>query len=822
MPHTRSVIEALFVAVWLVVIAAEPAAAEQPSSPLADPADAFPRIVVGSAMLWGTPHSTRFRNGFYENAPLVPADTPDAGKDDRPHFPRAWFEDMRNAGIDAVDQCFFDSTPMSVLLESLDAAKASVTGIRVFPMMDNMPKKGPTFLVELWKNEALRKHPSLLRVGGRPVVITFGTHGAEVWRKRLADARKVGGSYFVIGDVSQPLWTQRHYGWPLTPELLDTVRVANEPVQGIYCFADWSPPQMRLLARLMEMGRSFTPPKLVGGCVVAGYTSSTRPGIIHDLRGTDRFRRQWLDVIAESPGFVYVTTLNDYTEATEQECSANSTYSFIDLNAYFGARWKTGQWPAVDAPQAFLSYRKAVAASEAVEVELVLLRPEMTGDEDAEQIAAQFQASLTLALNGAKRVEFAPVRPRVFPGHLVWRFWSEGGLAEDGYAVPAVEITAAGRPLPLPGGAAAPFAIVRNGEQVARRWLHVPLHRVRPGVAARLVVTGTAGNAYPRTVRVDGLPWNDVACALLEREANSLSPSITAEQLREGFREELFTGPGWCPMAYKDGTLKRNIIDQVDRYTAVIRMKDNTFVYPTPALVEPPRLVKNESSIDPATVMDVTIAPGEKLADRGWMRRDLALPGGKIRPGIQRDGNGPWFLRFDGVDDEIALGGITMPPGPATLELTLRPAQTDRHQTIFDSSEPILTLVLEPRGTLRLLRWDQEREEVMLEGRETLQPGAWHHVVAVFTGAALRLYVNGKQDGSDVPIHGLRSDHMSCVGGPARWATGIRAAGRFHGDIGSFRVLQRALTAEQVAERHRSLPRNDDGATPEPTQAERR
>ena len=150
----------------------------------------------------------------------------------------------------------FDSTPLSVLLESLDAAKASDTGVRVFPMMDNMPKKGPTFLVELWKNEALRKHPSLLRVGERPVVITFGTHGAEVWRKRLADARTVGGSYFVIGDVSQPLWTQRHYGWPLTPGLLDAVRAANEPVQGIYCFADWSPPQMRLLAPAGRRRRS--------------------------------------------------------------------------------------------------------------------------------------------------------------------------------------------------------------------------------------------------------------------------------------------------------------------------------------------------------------------------------------------------------------------------------------------------------------------------------------------------------------------------------------------------------------------------------------
>jgi hypothetical protein len=72
-------------------------------------------------------------------------------------------------------------------------------------------------------------------------------------------------------------------------------------------------------------------------------------------------------------------------------------------------------------------------------------------------------------------------------------------------------------------------------------------------------------------------------------------------------------------------------------------------------------------------------------------------------------------------------------------------------------------------------------------------------VLAVFTGSALRLYVDGKQDGADVPIHGLRSDKESAIGGPALWANGIRAAGFLQGDLGSFRVLQRYLTPEEIA-----------------------
>jgi len=81
-----------------------------------------------------------------------------------------------------------------------------------------------------------------------------------------------------------------------------------------------------------------------------------------------------------------------------------------------------------------------------------------------------------------------------------------------------------------------------------------------------------------------------------------------------------------------------------------------------------------------------------------------------------------------------------------------------------------------------------------------LTAGAWHHVAAVFTGGELRLYVDGRQDAAAVPVHGLRSDKESAIGGPSLWAAGVRAAGHFRGDIKGFRVLQRSLTPEEVAE----------------------
>lgn len=820
---TFDVIIAAVIAAGLLLVSAagcRPDADRRPDPDAApragSPPESFPKIVVASAMLWSTPHSARFRpgfgaptysgSGFYENAPLVPADRPDAGSDAEPHFPKDWFEDMARAGIDAVDHCFFGTKNLPVLLQTAEAARESGTGVQVLPMIDTMPAaEGMAFLVDLWRNEPLRNHPNLLRFGDRPVVMTFGVHGGDVWRQRLALAEQAGARYFVITDVSES-----RLGRPTVPD-------DHEPLHGLYRFVELDGSGLPGLAKL---ARSYDPPKLFGGSVMPGYIGATRQGILRDHRGTDVFRRNWLQIIDHDPAFVYLSTLNDYTEATEQECSANSTYAYIDLNAYFGGRWKTGAWPARAAGQAFLSYRKAVATTEAIELELVLLRPELTGKEDAAGIAERFRATASLAMNGADRVGVAPVQPQVFPGHLVWRFWATGTHA-DGYAVPAVKIEVDGAALELPAGAPAPFAIVRNGEPLSRRWLHVPLHRIRPGVAARLAVAPTGDGPYPRTIRIEGLPWDDVACGVLERQANSLSPALAPDRLRDGFREEFYAGPGWCPMEYRNGTLKRNVVDQVDRYTAVIRMHDETFVYPAPALVDPPRTLPDAPAVDPATVIDPMIGPGKKMTDRGWLKRDLVLPADATRPTAHQDDDGAWFLRFDGVDDRITQGPIAMPPGPATVELLLRPADTERMQTVFDSSEPVLSLVLAPGGTLRLLRTDQQLKVVTLAGKTPLQAGTWHHVVAVFTGRSLRLSVDGKQDGPEIPIHGLRSDKETSIGGPALWAKGIRAAGFFKGDIRQFRVLQRSLSPDEIAARSQglSLPglgaRINGGSSPE-------
>ena len=324
--------------------------------------------------------------------------------------------------------------------------------------------------------------------------------------------------------------------------------------------------------------------------------------------------------------------------------------------------------------------------------------------------------------------------------------------------------------------------------------------------------TSDSGLEYPRTIKVRGLPWDKVMGGAIELHPNPLEHALSAETLRDGFREDFESEPGFAPMHYKDGWIKRCIVDKSDRYTAVIRMKDNTFVYAKPLIVAAPRP-------DLATVVDLIISPetkkdGDKefLADRGPLRRDMELPkkGAEERPEISSDGAGkPYFLRFNGLKTQLSTGALSTPPGDATLELWIRPRKTGSVQTVYDSWGSTLSLGIDGNGKLNLLRVNQARQAVWLHGKTVLSADVWHHVVAVYTGIELRLYVDGKPDASPVECHGARTDEKSVIGAGTGMLKALEGRhesdnGSLNADIALFRLLQRAMTDEEVEKRYKA------------------
>ncbi|MEK6793149.1 MAG: LamG-like jellyroll fold domain-containing protein [Spirochaetota bacterium] len=778
--------------------------------PCAHPSDAdvkMPKIVIGNIMLWSTPGSKRFQKGyitpageaggFYENAPLLPIYGERTNS--TPGMFRQIFIDANKAGIDVIEvDCFEDMGPKSLLWWAEEARRAG-TDVKICIMMDRMDKKGADFLAVISKSKELLDHPFLFKVAGRPLVISFGYYGADVWKERIARARAAGGDFCIINDLSglgKDVWNDGR-----VPE---KALAGIEATDGIYNFA--GNPSLfatgnSIVSAMKQAAASMAQPKMIGASVRWGYISSTRVGNMSSPMGTRIYRHTWLDIMTNEIDLVHLTTLNDYSE-TEMECSANTTFTFNDLNAYFGARWKTGVWPKREKPQAFLSYRKAVVADEPSLFELVLLVPNAT-DNASDAIARRYSADVRVRCSDGSIVTLEPAAAEPLPGHLCWNFSSKG-ISVVGFGIPSVRVRLDGKDILVPRGALAPFAIVRNGESVARKWLHVPLHRIASGIDAALAVATDDLGSYPRRISISGVPWKDAMGGLIELNANPLTGMTMASDMSGGFTEAEYDGPGYQPIRYEHEREKRVFMDEIDRYTAVIRMNDDTFVFPSPVQAKPPR-TNISLPVDTATIMDFIIEPGTVLIDRGHMHRDVKLPSAAAAPGIERDGpEAPWHLRFDGVSNRIALIGanapvgvnpMCMPPGPVTIELRLRPRSSVAAQTIFASIGAVANIKLQGDMTLEITRMNEERIDVVLPGRTPLVENAWSHVVVTFNGRELALYVNGKPDGT-VSCLGLRTEERSFLGGPS----GL--GGFFSGDIGMFRVLQRSVAAREVEDRY--------------------
>jgi hypothetical protein len=796
-------------------------------------------------MWWSGPSSWRFipggcsdkhpaghpPSGHYENAPLIPSAERDAeGRSlDYPEgMSIQLFRDAAEAGIDVVIyDCFSDGAgDFIALFRVAEAARLSGTGVTITPCIDRMPNDGLDFLKHLWlfrdpdSGKLLREHPNLLRVNGVPVAFEYHKAAPEVWNERFARVKAVGGNCFVVAHGSDGINSA------VRGRLSERVRehIAFAPAAYIFGSNSVAFGAPDPIEDLLKMARSFDPPKAVGGAAGPGYIGTTRVGNVLDPRGTRLYRQQWVNKIKLNPDLVQLPTGNDYSEATEQECSVNSTFTFIDLTRYFGTRWRTGQWPELNRPQAFLSYRSTVSLGERAEFELVLLRPDITGDESADQIARRFTAICRVHTSDGQMIDLPPVVPQAELGQIVWRFWNEQGFTAAGWGRPQVRIEADGQTVALPDGPAAAFGIMNQGEELARKWLRVPLHRIRDGIQAQVRVSGSPDNLYPRTVRVEGLPWEDVAGGTLMRNGiTSLWYTLPPDVLRDGFVERFYGGPGFACMHYQDGWKKRRVIDQQDRYTAVVRFRDGTLAYPQPAVLAAPH-------VDPATALDLMIPPPleqlgpplsdslvkqwkpseDLLVDRGPLGHDVALPPASdpARPAILRDApEGPWYLRFDGQDDQLKTGVLTMPPGPVTVDLLVRFRATGRSQVIFDQWGDALGIGLTSQGRLVVVRVNQRRKMDWLEGEQRLEPEKWYRIAATFNGRELQLYVNGKPDGQPVASHGLRTDENTVIGGQIGMLVELagiheRIKGFFAGDLARVRVLQRAMDEAEVESMH--------------------
>jgi len=776
--------------------------------------------MIGTVMDWCLPGSHRLVQGelidskgekiicgFYGDAPLV-------------RNMEQEFQDLKAAGIEVLAFDFFPEMNVPSTLERLaDTARASGTGVRVMGMLEPSRdlKWSPDILKRVWEakgknGDFLRNHPGLLTVGSDriPAFITYGTEPADVWKERLGIVRSSGGNAFVIGDVTS-------IEVAVTTKVPDRFHESIAPLAGTYFFVSHTSgvrlDEKSIMPDFMRFGRSFDDAKVVGAGIAPGYVGSVGTGNLLSPHGTAFIRRQWLDTIENNPDFIHLTMLSDYSENTEMECSENSSFTFLDLARYFGSRWRTGRWPELEKPEAFLSYKKTLSPSQKAGFELLILDPGLTGIETVEEISKRISAKLEVAFQSGETVGVPRVKASAFPGHAVLEFAADKAWDGSHFAIPRTPVIVMdGKKLDLSVADLAPITVLESGGEASRQWFHVPLNRVRALKDAALRVEVAEGESYPRILRLSGIDWDAMDGVVFERSPNPLHYALTSGEVKAGWSEPYYVGPGYAPMAYHSGWSKRWVADQIDSYFSVIRFKDGTIGFPRPTAISAPRLK------DPTVVQDPVISPlnGQKnideLSDRGPLQRPLPL-GPDDSPGRPRivpvDTGSPWWaLRFDGKDDRIKQGPYTFPPGDATVEFWIKPDGTDARQSLLYSQSACFNLTLVPGGRVVLERSDERRQPVKVVGTSPLAAGRWNHVAAVYSGEHLRLYVNGRPDG-EAACPGARTDEFTLIGGKPDTGFSKDAAAALHlaqgrdsepfaGDLARFRVLGRAATAKEI------------------------
>jgi hypothetical protein len=162
-------------------------------------------------------------------------------------------------------------------------------------------------------------------------------------------------------------------------------------------------------------------------------------------------------------------------------------------------------------------------------------------------------------------------------------------------------------------------------------------------------------------------------------------------------------------------------------------------------------------------------------------------------------------LRLDGTGQYAALPiGILWNMYDFTVAAWVKLDGPGAGQHIFDfGSSPSSTMYLTPLGTTGVVRFaittSNPNAGPRIDGTAPLPAGAWVHVAVTKSALVGRLYVNGGQVGEN-PNVGLYPARLGNA--PNNWIGRSQNPSDpfFAGLVDDFRIYQRGLTADEIAE----------------------
>ncbi|MFH1885047.1 MAG: LamG domain-containing protein [Planctomycetota bacterium] len=176
---------------------------------------------------------------------------------------------------------------------------------------------------------------------------------------------------------------------------------------------------------------------------------------------------------------------------------------------------------------------------------------------------------------------------------------------------------------------------------------------------------------------------------------------------------------------------------------------------------------------------------------------------------IDRFGNPDSAYSFDGVDDYIDCGSGTSTLFNSWDSFTLAAWIKHAESSTFDS---IVARHDDRNGTFNyaigvidnkfVLIADQAYEDSRwLRSNTVLTDGLWYHVVGVYDNKNMTVYVNGREDGSDIfPVGGTGDSTASLYIGNTGYWSSYSDDRYFSGVIDGVRIYNRALTETEIAQ----------------------
>ncbi|MEM1370226.1 MAG: LamG-like jellyroll fold domain-containing protein, partial [Cyanobacteria bacterium P01_H01_bin.15] len=660
-----------------------------------------------------------------------------------------------------------------------------------------------------YHNRRYRDTDELYRLQGKPVDFLYNSmiyNPPSFWADVIS---RLDSS---LGD--RPLLSLGPGGLPMTLHAdFDSERFrsfTDEYFDSIFVFNLWGPTADSFPGKIAKYYRNQNEPIQVIGTAVPGYWSVRHnQRTLVSARYTQRLRESLSASLADNVDGIHVTTWNDFKENTQFFPSFTFLDSRLEILQALTIKWRgKEQTKTTDFPKVILTYKKAAYPGEPLGFEVYLLPTNPPNFKLQAKIYVETQDGELLlstknqAIQPGNAIQF-PIKsqkvstPDSSPGALSIKLQLE-------YDNKTVSISNLPQIAILPLDYLDPDLLMYS----------IPVHNLAKAPrSANLVLNNAVEGIVPNdgltAYRVDVSGDEEIDYAVM-RNSHAVRLMAPHDQAGAEFYPGRSSDISLAPMRYKNhlDTISdegrsafipkiQNMRDGQSHYpirtagrnyyAGLVRYKDGSYAY-TPLMWT----TNHKDKVQLLGSYLFNTIKHDLIKDRGSYSRDINLgPESKsfrrtqIRPGFS-------ILKWTNESPLVGLPNDFIPPGNSSVEYILR---------LGDISEARPVLVQSGQSRQLDLRINKERQFVLSRKNNLgvlvevvsnrLTEGEIYHVVSVYTGTMLKLYVNGKLV-DEKPCDGVRT-------GEGSWL-GSHQNERFNGEIIRLNIYNGALSEFQILE----------------------